>query len=376
MTDVAVVGGGVIGLSVAWRLAAAGVSVAVYDETPGNGASWAAAGMLAPLSEARFGEEDLLHLNRVAAERYDAFVCDIEAATGMTVGYRTEGTMMVGLTRDDVVRLDEHCDYLRANGITAATLSSRECRALEPGLAPAICGGLHLPDDHQIDNRRLLAALREACAQANVRFVHTGVEEINTDDNRVISLTLADGVVLDASRVVLATGAKLPRIYGNEHVLPPIRPVGGEIIRLQMPAAPATRVLRGYVRGFDVYIVCRADGGVVVGATTNERALDDGPTAGGVYRLLADARELLPELDEATFVEAIARRRPGAPDCAPVVGPSAVEGLFFALGHYRNGMLLAPITADAIEEMVVRSQTPEYIRPFSVERFATKGAMT
>jgi glycine oxidase len=374
MSAVVIVGGGVIGLATAWRLASAGVRVTVYDETPMHGASWAAAGMLAPAAEVRYGEEALLELNRESARRYPDFVAELEAVSGMLVNYRRCGTLLVGRTRDDLLQIDEHFRYVRLLGLQAEELTARQCRFLEAGLSPSISGGMLLADDHQVDNRRFLQALYIAGSRAGVEFERSSVERIEVVAGRVTGIVAGNGDVRNVSSVVLAAGADCANIDGIAGQLPSLRPVFGEIIRLHAPQQMAVRVVRAIVRGAEMYVVCRPDGGVVVGATTSERALLEGPTAGAIHRLLDDAREVLPEIDEATFVEAIARRRPATPDCAPVIGESNIEGLLLASGHYRNGMLLAPVTADVITRLITHGELADIAKPFTAARFALTGA--
>ncbi|MYW02602.1 glycine oxidase ThiO [Streptomyces sp. SID3343] len=374
--DVVVVGAGVVGLSVAWRASTRyGLAVTVVDPAPGRGASHAAAGMLTPVSELQYGEESLLELNTESARRYPAFAAELADASGLPSGYRTCGTLAVALDADDRAVLKDLHAYQERLGLSSSRLTSRECRRLEPMLSPAITGGLHVDDDHQIDNRRLVAALLAACERAGVTFVRERVERILVTDDRAHGVRLANGRDLSADQVLLAAGCRSALIPGlPPEVVPPVRPVKGEILRLRVPPVMApflSRNVRGVVKGGSMYLVPRADGELVIGATEYERGHDTETTAGGVYELLRDAHELVPGVTELPLVETLAGLRPGSPDNAPIVGRSSLAGLVVATGHYRHGILLTPITADTVAEVLALGTTPEIIRPFGPDRFET-----
>jgi glycine oxidase len=374
--DVVVVGAGVIGLSVAWRASTRyGLAVTVVDPTPGRGASHAAAGMLTPVSELQYGEESLLELNTASAARYPAFAAELAEASGLPSGYRSCGTIAVALDADDRAVLKDLHAYQERLGLSSSWLTSRECRRLEPMLSPAITGGLHVDADHQIDNRRLVAALLAACERAGVTFVRERVERILVTDERAHGVRLADGRDLSADQVLLAAGCRSALVPGlPPEVVPPVRPVKGEILRLRVPPVMTpflSRNIRGVVKGGSMYLVPRADGELVIGATEYDLGHDTEVTAGGVYELLRDAHELVPGVTELPLVETIAGLRPGSPDNAPIVGRSSLAGLVVATGHYRHGILLTPITADTVAEVLALGSTPEIIRPFGPDRFET-----
>ncbi|WP_406287354.1 glycine oxidase ThiO [Embleya sp. NBC_00896] len=375
-TDVVVVGAGVAGLSVAWRASTRyGLTVTVVDPSPGRGASHAAAGMLTPVSELQYGEESLLRLSIESARRYADFAAELADAAGLPSGYRACGTIAVALDADDrAVLKDLHAHQTRL-GLDSSWLTSRECRRLEPMLAPAITGGLHVADDHQIDNRLLVAALLAACERAGVRFVRESVERILVANDRAYGVCLVDGRELTADQVLLAAGCRSGLIPGlPPEVVPPVRPVKGEILRLRVPPEMLpflSRNIRGVVKGGSMYLVPRADGELVIGATEHELGHDTRVTAGGVYELLRDAHELVPGITELPLVETLAGLRPGSPDNAPILGRSALAGLVVATGHYRHGILLTPITADTVAQVLAEGGTPELIRPFGPDRFET-----
>ncbi|MDP9432306.1 MAG: glycine oxidase ThiO [Actinomycetota bacterium] len=368
--DVLVVGGGVIGLALAWRARTAGLSVTVVDPSPGAGASYAAAGMLAPVSEVTYGEEQLLELNLASARRYPQFVAELEDASGAGVGYRTEGTVVVALDSGDrAVLADLHAFQTRL-GLDSELLTGRECKRLEPMLAPGVRAGLFVAGDHSVDNRRLAPALLTAAERSGVDVRRGRVTGLQTDGDRVTGATLDDGDQVSAGTTVLAAGCWSGEMAGlPPDALPPVRPVKGQILRLRTPTPFLTRTVRGVVAGGHVYLVPRGDGEIVVGATVEELGYDTTTTAGGVYELLRDAHALLPGITELELVECHAGLRPGSPDNAPLLGRAGPEGLVLATGHYRNGVLLTPITADAVTELLCTGALPEVARPFDPRRF-------
>lgn len=375
--DLVVVGGGLIGLSIAWRCAQRGVSVRVVDPVPGAGASHAAAGMLAPVTELHYGEEDLLRLNLLSARRYPAFVAELEDAAGASVGYRTEGTLAVALDLDDRAVLSDLQAFQTSLGLDVEAVTSREARRLEPMLDPGIRGALHVRSDHSVDNRRLVTALLAATENARVQLVRERVDELICGDDGVLGVRAA-GTDHRASTVVLAAGSWSGSVPGVPvELLPPVRPVKGQIVRLRTPPAYGTvltRTVRGFVRGSGVYLVPRSDGEIVVGATVEERGFDDAVTAGAVYELLRDARDLVPAVTELTVAEIGAGLRPGSPDNAPLIGPTRLPGLVLATGHFRNGVLLAPVTADLVADLVTTGSLPDTAAAFAPSRFERIGA--
>jgi glycine oxidase len=363
--DVIVVGGGVIGLAAAWRMAQRDVRVVVLErDEPGGGTSNVAAGMLAPIAEADPAEEPLLRLGIASAQAYPEFIAELEAVAGHDAGYLRCGTLIVARDRDEAEVLDHQQAVRRRFGLSVERLRPSQARELEPALAPTLRTALEFADDHAIDPRRECAALAEAVRRSGAELRPRA---------EVASVELGEGVVLTngrritAPRIVVAAGVwshSLPGIPDEARL--PLRPVKGQILRMHDPAGPGllTRVLR-MATG---YVVPRGDGRYVLGATMEERGFDTTVTAGAVFELLRDATELLPGLTELVIDEVSAGLRPGTADNAPIIGPGAVEGLFWATGHYRHGILLAPVTADLIAGAVVDGvPVPE---EFSAARFA------
>lgn len=367
VVDVAIAGGGLVGLGVAWRCAQRGLSVAVVDDAPGTGASYAAAGMLAPVAEAGYGEERLLELCRASMACYPAFVADLERESGIEVGLRTIGTSVVGFDADDMAALDVLHSFQHELGLTAERVTAREARRQEPALTPRLRGALHIAGDHSVDARALHAALGTAAQTAGVRMVRSKVAALWVRNGRTAGLQLAQGTKVAARKVVLALGALSASLPGVPPL--PVRPVKGQILRLRGASGLLGGTVRALVRGRQVYLVPYAGDHLVIGATVEEKGFDDTVTAGAVRDLLRDAIEVVPGVTELELVESLARARPGTPDNAPILGASTMPGLVLACGHYRNGVLLTPATADALAELLVTGDLPELAMPFTLDRF-------
>ncbi|HZE49547.1 MAG TPA: glycine oxidase ThiO [Jatrophihabitantaceae bacterium] len=369
-SDVIVVGGGVIGLGIAWRCAQRGLGVTVVDPSPGSGATWTAAGMLAPTTELHYGEQALLALGLESARRYPAFVAELEDATGIEVGYRRDGTIVAAWDAADLAGLRDLQEFGRTLGLTTELVTGRELRRLEPALASGLPGGLIAADDCQIDNRRLHDALVIALERAGGRLVRERAASVSGD-----RVTLATGDVLPAATVVVAAGAWTGQLDGVPAGAVPVHPVKGQTLRLRQSGdAQLRHVVRGVVRGSPVYLIPRTNGEIVVGASSEEAGFDLSPRAGAIYELLRDAQALVPVLGEATFGEVSTSLRPGSPDNAPMVGPTSVAGLVVATGHYRNGILLAPVTADGVAELIADGALPDVLAPFTPSRFERASA--
>ncbi|MGY0792052.1 glycine oxidase ThiO [Azospirillum argentinense] len=367
---VAVVGAGVIGLSIAWRLAAAGCRVEVFDRgAAGRGASHAAGGMLAACVETEPGEESLLPLTRASQDLWPAFAAELEAASGMAVDLRTEGTMVIALNADDAAKVRFLHDFQTKLGLPVEWLSGAEVRRREPYLQPGVAGALFCAGDHQVDNRKVAAALHAAALRAGA-VVHEYAEigRIEVRGGRAVGVQVGDRLV-EADHVVLAAGAWSGWIDGlSPAVRPPVRPVKGQMLCLRMDAR--LPLLRHVVWTPGTYLIPRLDGRLLVGATTEERGFDDRLTAGGQFALLEGAWRALPGIAELPIEEAWAGFRPGTRDDAPILGLSEVEGLVYATGHHRNGILLTPVTADSIARLILTGEADPVIRPFALDRFA------
>jgi glycine oxidase len=372
--DVVVAGGGVIGTAIAWRAALAGLDVVLVDPDVGDAASGVAAGMLAPVSEALFGEGALLAINLLAVQRFPSFAAELEDATGHDVGLRREGTLAIAYDPGDLAALRRLTDFRRSAGLDAEELDSRACRRLEPFLTPDVHGGVVFAGDWSVDNRRYVAALRVAMAAAKVRISRGRVTQAQVAGGRVRGVGLADGTVIDSSAVVVAAGCASGTVAGLPGPLRvAVRPVKGQLLRLRHPAGMPpviSHTIRATVRGADVYLVPRADGEVVVGATSEERGPDRTVTAGAVHDLLHDAMSVLPVTSELILAETCAGLRPGTVDNGPIVGGCGADGLLLATGHYRNGILMSPVTADAVLAALTGQRPAAQWEPFTPQRFS------
>jgi len=370
--NVAIIGAGVIGLGIAWRLALRGVPVAVFDKgASGAGASHAAAGMLAACAEAEPGEEALVTLGRASQARWPAFAAELKQASGVDVGLRSEGTLVVALTSDDQARLGHQLVFQQKLGLPLQWISAAETRRREPHLAGKLAGAVFSPEDTQVDNRKLAAALRIAAEAAGAGISeHQAVKTISNDAGRVDGIVLADGRKVAADVVVLAAGAWSRSIEGLAPELrPPVRPIKGQMLALRMdPTAP---LLTHVVWAPGAYLVPRLDGRLLVGATVEEKGYDTSLTAGGILTLLEAAWRVVPAVEELPIDEMWVGHRPGSRDDAPILGTGLIDGLIYATGHHRNGILLTPITADAVAELVFEGAADPAIRPFSIERFGS-----
>jgi glycine oxidase len=358
----------VIGLAIGWRLAQAGAPVTVFERgQAGKGASWAAAGMLAAGVECEPGEGDLLALNRRSQELWPAFAAALEAASGMSVGLRREGTLVVALTRDDAAQLRFTYDFQRQHGIALEWLGAAAARQREPALHPNLAAAVFSPDDHQVDNRLVVAALQRAfLAAGGALHERVAVEAVEIVGGRASGVRVG-GTRHEAEIVVVAAGAWSGQIAGLPAALH-VRPVKGQMLALRMdPAAP---LIAHVVWAPKAYLVPRRDGRLIVGATTEERGFDASLTAGGVLALLEGAWRALPGVEELPIDEMWVGFRPGSRDDAPVLGPCGVEGLVLATGHHRNGILLTPVTAEAVARYVLTGEVDEVARPFALDRFA------
>ena len=383
--DVAVVGGGIIGLAVAWRARQRGLTVTVLERSAigAECASGVAAGMLAPISEVEFGEagQRVLELGLRSAEMWPSFAAELSHETDLEVGLRQSGTLVVARDEDEARELERQLALRESLGLPCRRLRPSAARELEPALAPTVRLALEAPEDHSVDPRPVLAALRRACEGSGVQIRERtpvarvevegidagglGAQGATTVANRggaiaapdgsqgaVTGVALTTGERVCAGRVVLAAGAWSGEIAGlPAHARVPVRPVKGQILRLRDPAGSG--LLERVVRFEGGYLVPRGDGRYVLGATVVERGFEERPTVGGVYELLRDAHELVPGVLELQIEELSVGFRPSTPDNTPVIGPCSVEGLVWATGHHRNGILLAPLTAELVAEALV-----------------------
>ncbi|MBK1695771.1 glycine oxidase ThiO [Rhodovibrio salinarum] len=365
----AIVGAGVNGLCIAWNLARNGCAVDVYERGRiGRGASWAAAGMLAPGAEAEPGENAVTAAGRQALTLWPAFARDLQAASGIDPELRTDGLLIAATNRDEVEQLRHDHAFLQRQGVPAEWLSGAEARRREPYLRAGLPGALFSPNDGQANNRALVQALAEAARAAGARIhEQTPVDALETRQGRAVGL-IVNGAQVQADAVVLCAGAWGREIDGvPDSAQAPIRPIKGQMLSLQMN--PDQPLVRHVLWAPKVYLVPRRDGTLLIGATVEEKGFEDAMTAGGVFALLEAAWRALPAIEELAIKEMWAGHRPGSRDDAPVLGATPVEGLYLANGHHRNGILMTPLSGQAVAAEILTGQRHDSLAAFRVERF-------
>jgi glycine oxidase len=322
--------------------------------------------MLAPVAEAEFGQaaELVLRLGLRSAQLWPSLAARLQEQTGVDVGYRRAGTLMVARDEDEARELERQIAFRESLGLETVRLRSSEAREREPALAPTVRLAMEAPNDHSVDPRAALRALRDECEHAGVRIeehVEVSGVEIDASDTRVLGVRIGGergGESVAAGDVVIALGAWSALADGlPPDAQVPVRPVRGQVLRLRDPAGAG--LIERVVRVQRSYLVPRADGRYVLGATVEERGFDLVPAAGGVYELLRDAHEVLPSSSELQIEELCVGLRPGTPDNLPLIGPGAREGLWWATGHYRNGVLLAPLTGELLAGMLAREASAD-----------------
>ena len=363
---VVIIGAGAVGLAIGWQLAEGGQETVILEKgEAGRGTSWQAAGMLAPDAEIGFEELDLYALSRESLRRWPAFARQLEAAAAREVDLRTEGTFVVADDSDSAGALRRLYDFQQEQGLDVEWLSAEEALEREPFLAPRLAAAVYAPADYQVDNRRLVQALRTAFEEAGgILREHTPVQAVAPDEDHPV-VTTERGERVEARTVVVAAGVGTRRIGGLE-ALPSVRPVKGQMAELK---AEPPFTLRHVVRGPDAYLAPKSDGRLLVGATSEERGFDTRVTAGGLFEVLEGAREVVPGVDELELTATWAGLRPAARDNAPLLGASALPGVVLATGHYRHGILLAPVTAQEVARFVLEGETSRWLQPFLPTRF-------
>ncbi len=372
---IVIVGGGVSGLAIGWRLAQAGETVTVFERNKaGMESTWAAAGMLAPQIEAEYGEEMLLPLAMASHKLWPDFAKELIAETGISIDYREEGTIQVSLDRDEQEQLDNRFVFLSRNQLEVEKLSAYEVRRLEPHISRAVTGGIYSPQDHQVDNRALAVALKIAFEKAGgILREQCSVEEIVIDKDCVTGIVV-NGEKIKVDHVVVAAGAWSRNIPGIPEVFrPPVRPLKGQMLALEMPESTPliTHVIWGPGNSIvsNVYLAPKSDGRLIVGATVEEMGFDKRMTGGGLLEILRAAWEVLPGIYDLPVIDSWSGLRPASRDDAPILGSSGISGLTYATGHHRNGILLSPITASEISSYIIEGKKSDLINNFSVGRF-------
>lgn len=368
MSKIIIIGGGVIGLSVGWQLLRKGFDVEIIEQgEAGKSAGWASAGMLAPEAELGFEEIELFHLCKKSFDLYPKFIEELEEDSGIHVHIDKSGSLMVGLDRDDNERLRRIYTFREQVNMPVTWLSGSEARELEPLLSPKCSGAIWIAEDAQVDNREMLRALKKAIINKGGKITEfTKVDSVIIEGGKVKGVkTEKTDVVSDG--VVVSAGAWSKQIKGiPEELKPPVRPVKGQIISLKMDE---NYKLEHMVRAPDVYILPKHDGRIILGASSEEMGFDTNPTAGEVYKLLERGWEAMPSIYDLPIVSIDVGLRPGSRDHEPIIGGCSAEGLFFATGHFRHGILLTPVTAYELAEQISSGNESETLKNFQLSRF-------
>jgi glycine oxidase len=368
MNNTIIIGGGIIGLATGWQLAKKGIKVEILERnTAGRSASWAAAGMLAPQAEMGFEDIELFYLCRKSLDMYPRFVEELYNDSGIKVELEKTGCILPGFDRDDAERLRRLYDFREKIGMPVVWLTGSEAREIEPFLSPRCTGAIWIDDDAQINNRLMLEALKKAFVKCGGKLYEDHeVEKINISGGKVTGLKVHDKDIT-SENIIIAGGAWSKQIPGiPENLLPPVRPVKGQIINLRLnDSCRVTKV----VRAPDVYLLPKSDGRLILGASVEEMGFDTNPTAGEIFRLLERGWEAVPSIYDLPIESIDVGLRPGSRDHMPIIGNSEVEGLFFATGHYRNGILLTPITAFELSDWIATGNPSEALKGFDISRF-------
>lgn len=362
-TDVAIIGGGIAGLAVGWRLLQSGLTVAVFErESAGSGASLAATGMLAAAAEFEPGGEALLDLALESQRLWPSFAAQLKAESEISIDYRSDGVLLAALSRDEVDRLHFRYNLQQRAGLATQWHDATACRSLEPRLKPSVVAGILCADDHQVDPLRTIAALRQAFLRGGGRLFEFCPAELWLENGQVVGVETRLGSAR-ASVVVAAAGA-----WTEQLGLPlPLRPLKGQSLALRGPKNQS--LLTRMVWTEQVHLAPKSDGTIIVGATMEESGFNDAVTAGGVYALLEGGRRALPSIEDLPLEAIWSGFRPTTIDDAPILGETPIGGLIVATGHHRNGYLLAPVTAAAIVQVIKQGQMIGPAQAFSFNRF-------
>ncbi|PSQ86305.1 MAG: glycine oxidase ThiO [Bacteroidetes bacterium QS_3_64_15] len=373
--DVLIVGGGTIGLSIGFELVRQGTPVTVFErDQAGRGTSYQAAGMLAPDAEIEFEERELYDLNRESLRRWPDFAQCVETASGQSVDYRNEGTLIVADDRDAAEALERLYTFQRGQGLNVEWLTGEEAKEIEPFVAPRLSAAVYAPSDHQVDNRRLIDALRVAFeAEGGTLHEDTPIDAV-VPDAEAPAVRTANGERVVGGRIVVAAGVWSRELDGlTPDATPPVRPVKGQMIQMRRKR-PFD--LQHVVRGPEAYLAPKSNGRIVMGATSEERGFDTTVTAGGLYDLLEGGWEVVPGIRDLPVDETWAGLRPATRDHAPLLGKTTAPDVVMATGHYRHGILLTPITAEEIARLIRTGETSDWLQPFSPRRFSEAGSTT
>jgi len=363
-----IIGGGIVGLSIGWQLTRKGRNVEIYDKgEAGKGAAWVSAGMLAPQAEMGFEEIELFKLCRHSLELYPEYLSILKDDSGIDVQLDRSGSLMTGFNRDDSERLRRLYEFRDKVGLPVKWITGTEAREIEPLLSPKCTNAIWIPEDAQIDNLELLRALKKAFNNCGGTLIENSkIDEIIINNSKIKGIGV-NGDKVDCENLVVSAGAWSRLIPGiPDNILPPVRPVKGQIITLEMNDECN---INPAIRGQDVYLVPKSDGRLLVGASNEDLGFDTEPTAGEIFRLLERGWETIPAIYDLHIKSIDVGLRPGSRDHNPILGKTFIDGMYFATGHYRNGVLLAPITGISLCELIINGSTFDEINFFNISRF-------
>ncbi len=366
-----IIGGGIIGLSIAWRLIGIGKKVIIIDKKNlGKEASWAAAGMLSGRLDLKPCEKKLLPIFEKSHLAWPKFAEELENKSGKSIGYKKEGTLRVACDLDEEKKLKNNYDFLKNNKVNITWLSGDKIRDKEPYVSNNVLSGFFSPDDHHVNNRYILDALITILKKNKNNCIfkeNTEVEKIITNKNQVIGVK-TNNEIIKTKEIIVCSGAWTSKIKNIEIKEVPIRPVKGQMVCLKVPKNIS--LLKHILWRENVYLVPRNNSDLIIGATEEEMGYDKSLTVGGIYNLLKIAREVLPAIEDLSIVESWSGLRPTSRDDAPIIGPSKkLKGLIYATGHHKNGILLAPLTSSVIKNYYLNGNIGNDFNNFEPGRF-------
>ena len=366
-----IIGGGIIGLSIAWRLIGIGKKVIIIDKKNlGKEASWAAAGMLSGRLDLKPCEKKLLPIFEKSHLAWPKFAEELENKSGKSIGYKKEGTLRVACNLDEEKKLKNNYDFLKNNKVNITWLSGDKIRDKEPYVSNNVLSGFFSPEDHHVNNRYILDALITILKKNKNNCIfkeNTEVEKIITNKNQVIGVK-TNNEIIKTKEIIVCSGAWTSKIKNIEIKEVPIRPVKGQMVCLKIPKNIS--LLKHILWRENVYLVPRNNSDLIIGATEEEMGYDKSLTVGGIYNLLKIAREVLPAIEDLSIVESWSGLRPTSRDDAPIIGPSKkLKGLIYATGHHKNGILLAPLTSSVIKNYYLNGNIGNDFNNFEPGRF-------
>lgn len=364
---ITIIGGGICGLSCAYEFLKNGEKVTIYEKNEiGQSCSIKAAGMLASRSEVEFMEEDLWHLNKECDFLWDDYQQELENISNIKINRRKNGIIITGSNQDDLEQIKSTYSYQQSIGVDNVFLNKKQLIQIEPLLSPYITDGVYSENDSNLDTRSLLEALKFAVKKlGGIIKENSDVSLINIKNNKIKSLVV-NNETIPTKNLICCTGVDIPK-FNTKIKTPPVRPLKGQMLRLR--PRDNMQQLKTVIWCPKIYAAPLDDGSIMVGATVEEMGLDDKPTAGGIMTILDHIWRVLPCIDEMIVEEIIVGHRPTSLDDAPIYGPCDVDGLYWCIGHHRNGILLAPISGKILYDIIINNKATGLYKKFYLNRF-------